>query len=169
MKTICARIKANWTTALADVSASIVGTIGIVFVIAFFVSEQQSDVDAYTSFLQYFRAGQISLPILSVSGIIFVALMRRQSAKNPILALILYVFLIVPTVATAIIIGFNPGFVPGELSSAILTWLWVFYWILHLLWFLVLVSKPVVPTIEETAIAEGVRVNKIKDEAAGRG
>ena len=168
MGRIVALVKANWARALAEVSASIAGTLGVVFVIAFIISRQRTDLDASASFAEYFRAGQISLPILSLSGIIFVALFRRQGAVSPIWAFILYVVFLGPIIATAFIIGLNPGFHPDVLSPSNVYLLWSFYCGLHGLWFLILVLEPGVPSPQEAAVEQQSRVNQIKSGAAGR-
>ena len=136
--------------------------------IAFVVSEQRVDLDTSASFAQYFRAGQISLPILSLSGIIFVALLRRTDALSPILAVVLYVIFIGPIIATAFIIGLNPGFHQDVLTPSNVSLLWAFYWVLHGLWFLILVLEPEVPSAQEVAVEQQSRVNEIKAGAAGR-
>ena len=168
MGRIVALVKANWADALADVGASIAGTLGVVFLIAFVVSEQRIDLDAGGSFAQYFRAGQISLPILSLSGIIFVALLRRKGTLSPILAVALYVVFVGPIIATAFIIGLNPGFHPDVLTPSNVSLLWAFYWVLHGLWFLILVLEPGVRSAQEVAVEQQNRVDKIKPGAAGR-
>lgn len=169
MRRIIALVKANIAKALTEVGASIAGTLGVVYLIAFFVAEQEIDLDASASFDQYFSAGQIGLPILSLSGIIFVALIRRKGAPSDVLAFILYLVFVGPIIATSIIIGLNPWFRPDEMTPTILRWLWAFYWILHGLWFLVLVSEPIVPSAQEVAVAQESRVNEIKAGAAGHG
>lgn len=148
--------------------ASIAGTLGVVFLIAFVVSQQRNDLSVSASFSQYFHAGQVSLPILSLSGIIFVALFRRYSALSPLLAMILYVVFLGPIIATAFIVGLNPGFQDNVLAPSNLLLLWLFYWIFHMLWFLILLLEPAVPSAREAAVAQDTRVNEIKAGAAGR-
>ena len=162
------QVKTNWAKALAEVGASIIGTLGVVYLIAYVVSQQRDDLDPDTSFSQYFHAGQISLPILSLSGIIFVALFRRYSALNPITTVVLYVVFLGPIIATAFIVGLNPGFQANVLPTSTLSLLWLFYWTLHGVWFLVLVLEPSVPSPQEAATAQEDRVNEIKAGATGR-
>ena len=161
------RVKKNWPMALAEVGISVVGTLGVVFLIAFIVSLQPDSLTASESFATYFQGGQISLPILSYSGIIFLALFRRQgNTPNPVVAWWLYVVYLGPIIATAIIIGLNPGFKPDVLGDGNLTFLWVLYAALHVLWFLVLVFKPTVPSAQEAGRTQADRVRNMIAGAA---
>ena len=157
----------NWGGALSEVLASIIGTLGIVFLIALIVSQQLDDITSPTAFTDYFQGGQIGLPILSLSGIIFIAI-RRHGRIHQLWSLLLYVFFLGPIIATAIIIGLNPGFKTHVLTSSNLSLLWLFYCCLHVLWFLILVLEPTVPTVQEAADAQEGRINKIKAGAVGR-
>ena len=161
------RVKKNWSVALAEVGVSVAGTLGVVYLIAFIVSLQPDSLTAGESFATYFQGGQISLPILSYSGIIFLALFRRQGkTPNPVFAWWLYVVYGGPIIATAIIIGLNPGFKPDVLGAGNLTFLWVLYAALHVLWFLVLVFEPVVPSAQEAARTQEDRVLNMMVRAA---
>lgn len=123
---------ANWKYALSEVLASIIGTLGIVLAIAFILSRQADGITIGASFAQYFTGGQIGLPILSLSGIIFIAL-RKHGPLNPIMSVLLYVFLLGPIITTAFIIGLNPGFQINILSQSNLSLLWWLFFSLHAL------------------------------------
>ena len=157
----------NWGRALSLVLASIVGTLGVVYLISVAVSLQSDELTTTVVFSKYFDGGQIGLPILSLSGIIFITLLRH-GRPHPILSFFLYVWLFCPIIATAIFVGFNPGFQAGQLTSSSLYLLWSFYFALLLLWFLILILEPTVPSAQEAAEAQEGRVNKIKSGAAGR-
>ena len=157
----------NSGRALSIVLASILGTLGVVLLIALVVSQQSDNMTTTSAFIEYFRGGQIGLPILSLSGIIFIAL-RRYGRLHSLMSLILYVFLFGPIIATAFIVGLNPGFQVDILTPSNLLLLWLFYFGLHLLWFLILILEPTVPTAQEAAEAQEGRVNKIKVGAVGR-
>ncbi|WP_421871854.1 hypothetical protein [Nitratireductor rhodophyticola] len=158
---------ANWKYALSEVLASIIGTLGIVLAIAFILSRQTDGTTIDASFVQYFTGGQIGLPILSLSGIIFMAL-RKHGPLNPIVSVSLYVFLLGPIIITAFIIGLNPGFQTNVLSQSNLSLLWWLFFSLHVLWFVILILEPALPTAQEAGKEQDDRVNKIKAGAAGR-
>lgn len=157
----------NWKKALSEVLASVFGTLGIIILIALVVSLQSDERSIVTSFFEYFRGGQLGLPILALSGIIFIAL-RRHGRLQPLWSVAIYIFYVGPIVATAIIIGLNPGFKTKLLTDSNLLLLWAFYWILHLVWFLVLALEPTVPTVQEAAEAQEDRVNRIRLGASSR-
>ena len=157
----------NWTRALSEVLASIAGTVGIVFLIALVVSQQSNSMNTLTAFTAYFQGGQIGLPILAVSGIIFIAI-GRHGRLHAFLSLILYVVFFGAFLSTAFMIGLNPGFQTAVLSPSNLSFLWLLYCSLHILWFLVLALEPAVPSAQEAADAQEGRVNKIKTGAADR-
>lgn len=154
-------LEKNGARAIADVSASLAGTLVIVGIISYIVSLQSDTLTTTSTFSTYFQGGQIGLPILSLSGIIFIAILRHDR-RHPIHSLALYFFFLVPFMATAFLIGFNPGFIPDQLSTSSLKLLWIFYVLLHFVWFLVLVFEPTIPTIQEAASDEEDRVRKIK-------
>ena len=54
----------NWKEALTEVLASLIGTLGIVFVIAFILSGQIEGGKVLSSFNRYFNEGQIGLSVL---------------------------------------------------------------------------------------------------------
>ena len=110
---------------------------------------------------------KIGLPILSLSGIIFIGLLRH-GRLHPVLSLFLYVWLFGPIIATAFIVGLNPGFQAGELTSPSLYLLWLFYFGLLFLWFAILMLDPIVPSAQKAAEAQEGRVNKIKSGASAR-
>lgn len=164
MKTL---LQNNWGSAFSEVFASIVGTLGIIVVISFILSLQADASNLQSTFSVYFSGGQLGLPILSLSGIIFIAL-RNHGPLHPITSLLLYILFLIPIIATAFMIGLNPGFQAAQLHSANLTLLWVFFIGLHVLWLLILLLEPTVPSAQEAAEAQESRVNKIKGGASGR-
>ena len=162
------RIKKNWGNALAEVGVSIAGTLGVVFLIALVFSQQTDDMTVGGSFGAYFQGGQISLPILSLSGLIFLAMFRRHGRPHPVLAWVLFVIFLLPIITTAIMIGLNPGFQAGGLGPANLVILWLVYGAFHILWFSVLIFEPIAPSMQRASKAQEDRVNEIKAGAAGR-
>ncbi len=161
-------IAKNWKDALTEVLASLFGTLGIVLVIAIILSGQNKDGDAYVAFHRYFNEGQIGLSILSISGVMFLAL-RKHGKMNSIISIMLYIFFVVPVVATAFIIGLNPGFEKAILTEVNVTRLWWLYLWLHLLWFVILAWEPIIPTPEQAGEAEETRVGGIAGRAAQHG
>ena len=71
----------------------------------------------------------------------FLAL-RRHGKLNAIMSIILYLCFVVPIVATAFLIGLNPGFEKEVLTDTNVSLLWKFYFGLHLLWFFFLALQP---------------------------
>lgn len=157
----------NWSKALGEVSASIVGSLGFVFLIACILSAQNTALTSRTAFAAYFAGGQIGLSILSVSGVAFIALLRHR-ATHQVLAVFLLVILVGPIAATSFIIGLNPGFQAGGLTDTLLGWLWLLFFGLHVLWFFILLLEPTIPTARQAGDAQESRVNKIKPGAADR-
>lgn len=157
----------NWGRALGDVSASMIGALGFIGLIALTLSGQDHNLTISEAFARYFEGGQIGLSILSVSGVAFVALLRHKPTHQ-VLAVILLILLVGPIAATSILIGMNPGFQPGGLSETLLTWLWRLFFGLHALWFFILLLEPSVPNPQEAGEAQEQRVNRIKAGAAGR-
>jgi hypothetical protein len=155
----------NWKEALTEVLASLIGTLGLVFVIAFILSGQIEEGKIASSFYRYFNEGQIGLSVLSISGVMFLAL-RKHGKLSAIMSIILYLCFIVPIVATAFLIGLNPGFEKDVLTGTNVSLLWKFYFGLHLLWFLILAFRPIIPSSEEAGAAENKRVSNIAKKAA---
>ncbi|WP_163850125.1 hypothetical protein [Pseudooceanicola aestuarii] len=158
-------LQKNWKEALTEVLASLIGTLGIVFVIAFILSRQIEEGKVTTSFSRYFNEGQIGLSVLSISGVMFLAL-RKHGKLNEIVSIVLYLCFIIPLVATAFIIGINPGFEKEVLTSTNVSLLWQFYFGLHLVWFLILALKPTIPSSEEAGAAENNRITDMPRKAA---
>lgn len=154
----------NWKDALTEVLASLLGTLGIVLVIAFILSGQNTQ-SVSESFIRYFNEGQIGLSVLSISGVMFLAL-RKHGKMTSIASILLYILFIVPVVATAFIIGLNPGFEKGVLKEVNVSRLWWFYLWLHFLWFVILVLEPIIPSGEAAGAAEDKRVRGIAEKAA---
>ena len=161
------RLAKNFKTALPEVVASLIGTLGVVFIISFILSQQADGETLANTFEQYFKGGQIGLSILAVSGIIFIALGRHRPL-NQFISLGLYAVLLVPMMATAFVIGLNPGFQENVLKDANLQFLWVVYLGFHVLWFLILLLAPEIPSAQEVGQQQEERVNRIKAGAVGR-
>jgi hypothetical protein len=156
----------NWGRALGEVAASLVGALGIVYVISLIYSAQDTSITSGQAFGSYFSGGQIGLAILSVSSVTFISLLRHKPAHQ-IVSLMLLIFLFGPVVATSIIIGMNPGFVAGGLSKVLLVWMWWMFLGLHILWFIILLLEPTLPNAQQAGQAQEDRVNRIKSGATG--
>ncbi len=76
--------------------------------------------------------------------------------------------LLMPIVATSVIIGFNPGFGKGGLTDTSLTILWIIYAFIHILWLIFIVRSPTVPNAQEAGAEQEDRVSGIKQRAANR-
>ena len=162
------RIKKNWGDALAEVGVSVAGTLGVVFLIALIFSQQTSGLTIGASFGQYFQGGQISLPILSLSGIIFLTMFRKHGRPHPVLAWALFSIFFLPVIGTAFMMGLNPGFEAGGLGPTNLLALWSVYGAFHLLWFSVLIFEPIARSQEEAGEEQEERIKRIKAGAAQR-
>jgi len=158
-------LQRNWGKALSEVSASMVGALGFIFLVALALSGQDANVELGNAFFGYFGGGQIGLSILSVSGVAFIALLRHRPTPQ-LLNVLLFVLFIGPIVATAFIIGMNPGFYPGRLSATILFWLWLLFFGLHILWFFILLLEPTIPSAQEAGETQETRVKNIKPGAS---
>lgn len=160
-------VSRNWKNAVTEVAASLIGTLGIVFLISGVLSQQQSAASLASTFEAYFSGGQIGLGILSLSGVVFIAVLRHGTMSR-LTSVVLYVVLFLPVIVAAFIVGLNPGFQQGGLGRSNLTTLWWVYFGLHFLWFLLLLLEPVVPTAQAAGKEEDGRVKQIKARAAGR-
>ena len=165
MKDLVAR---NWKTALTEVMASLVGAIFFLLGIALILYGQGRSKTIYEAFLSYFTGGQLGLSVLSLSGIIFLAL-RKHGSLGPITTIFLYIFYLGPVFLTAVIIGMNPGFKESILSPFTLAMLWLFFVGLHILWFVVLILEPFIPSPEQAGEAEENLVGGIAERAAKYG
>ncbi|MBB5221230.1 hypothetical protein HNP73_001151 [Amaricoccus macauensis] len=154
-------LKKNWGRACSEVLSSVVGSLGFIYVIAIILSIQNPPSSIGNQFSKYFAGGQITMSILPVAGVAFMALLRHK-ATHQVLALILLITLVFPIVATSFIIGLNPGFETGGLKSPLLTWLWVQFFGLHVLWFIILLLEPKIPTAQQAGEDQENRVNSIK-------
>ncbi len=160
-------LRKNWGRALGEVCASMIGALGVISLVALVLVGQHAKPNMKDVFLSYFSGGQIGLSILSISGVIFIALLRHKPTHQ-LLAVILYVLFIGPIVITSIIIGMNPGFETDGLNETVLRWLWIIFFGFHALWFFLVALEPMVPDPQEAGAAEENRVNKIKAGATGR-
>ena len=158
----------NWPRALGEVLASIIGSLGFVFLIAFVLSMQIPEMSSGTVFARYFSGGQLGLSILSVSGVTFIALLRHR-ATHQILAVVLLVVLVGPIAGTSFIVGLNPGFQPEMLSKNLLKLLWVLFIAIHFIWLVILLLEPNLPTAQEAGEAQEKRISMIKQGASRRG
>lgn len=160
-------LQKNWGRALGEVSASMLGALGGIFLVALALSGQNASPSLSDTFFRYFSGGQIGLTILSVGGVTFIALLRHKPA-HPLLAVLLYALLFGPMVITSILIGLNPGFTPDGLSAVVLEWLWWIFFGLHTLWFFILLLEPTIPNAQQAGEAQEKRVRDIKLRAQDR-
>ncbi len=160
-------LKRNWKNAVSEVALSLLGTVGVVLAVACVVAFQSMAPDVFKSFLSYFDGGQLSLSILALSGIVFLAI-RRHGKINQLISIVLYIFFFGPAFVAAVMVGLNPGFKSGTLSSTNLLVLWSGYVILHVVWLFTLLLEPIIPTAEEAGKEEDDRVKGIKGRAADR-
>ena len=158
----------NWKDAISEVLASLIGTVGVTALISFVLSLQSSAAGLAAIFGSYFSAGQLGLPILALSGVIFIAL-RRHGEVNPLVAVGLYIVLVLPTIVTAFVVGMNPGFRLDVLSSSTVSVLWALFMLLHALWLTILLLRPALPSPQEADEEEAERVDGIKRRASDRG
>jgi hypothetical protein len=158
----------NWKDALTEVLASLLGTLGIVLLIAFVLSGQSNEAETSSAFSRYFSGGQIGLSVLAVSGLMFLAL-RKHGSMSSITSIAIYILFLGPVFATAFIVGLNPGFEKSVLSEINLSRLWFFYFWLHILWFFILLLEPIILSGEEAGAAEKKRVSGIAVKAAQLG
>lgn len=155
----------------SEVLVSIAGIPGVVALTAFFRSLQNAEVAFVAAFLEYFAGGQLSLSILYVSGIVFLALLQywpKNTFWYQLFTVVFHIFLFFSIIFAAISIGTNPGFQPGDLSESVLGALWILFASLYVLWIVILIVKPKVPGVNETGEAQQERVRKIKFRAASR-
>lgn len=153
-------LRKNWRRALSDVLASMLGALGVIFLVSLALSAQNPKLTLLDIFFDYFSGGQVSLAILSVGGVAFIALLRHKPMQ-PLVAILFYLSLLGPIVLTAILIGLNPGFVRGSLSQTVLDWLWCIFFIVHVVWFIVLTLEPTIPNAQEAGEAQEKRVSAI--------
>lgn len=154
-------IQKNSDGAISTVFYSVIGSIGLVYLISMIVAYQpQGGNQPFEIFKDYFIGGQIGLTILSISGAIFAALLHRPPMPKWLSGL-LYALFFVPVILTGIIIGLNPGFAPGGLGVNNLWLLWTFFVILHVLWFILLLVEPEIKSAQEAGKEEKDRVTGI--------
>lgn len=162
------RLQKNGWKAFSEVALSIAGTIGIVLLISCILSLQSESSKIGSVFGKYFSGGQIGLSVLSLSGIILMVLLRHGPIHQAV-SVLLYLIFVFPLLATALIVGLNPGFLEGKLSTGNLWVLWIIYFCMHILWFAILFLEPTVPSAQAAGKAEQDRVNDIKGKADARG
>ena len=162
------RLQKNGWKAFSEVALSIAGTIGIVLLISVILSLQSESSSIGSVFGKYFSGGQIGLSVLSLSGIIFMVLLRHGQIHQAVSVLLYFVF-VLPLLATAVIVGLNPGFLEGKLNTGTLWFLWLIYIGMHILWLVILLLDPAVPSAQAAGKAEQDRVNDIKGKADARG
>lgn len=155
----------NWSKAFGEVLSSVVSSLGFILLIALILSAQNPPATFWAEFGNYYSGGQIGMSILPVAGVAFMALLRHK-ATHHVLAVILLVLLVFPIVATSFIIGLNPGFQAGGLKDPLLRWLWIQFFGLHVLWFVILLLEPKIPTAQQAGEDQENRVKNIKPGAA---
>lgn len=157
----------NLKDGFAEIALSAAGSIGAVWLISALLAANDNTLKTGAAFGQYFEGGQVGLTILAVSGAAFGALLRHPQ-KDKLGSVIMGLILLIPIIATSVIIGFNPGFIKGGLTDTLLTTLWTLYAFIHLLWFIFIVSSPTVPNAQEAGAEQEDRVASIKRRAANR-
>lgn len=158
------RVKKNLWKAISEVGVSIIGSIGIVFCISWLIALGPKSASGWVVFASYFDGGEIGLSILSLSGAIYLML-NRLGQTHEGLAIPIYLACFAPVIIAAFIVGTNPGFDPVKISVAQLVVLGILYFAVHLFWFLLLLSQPVLQSPEESGQAQEDRVAKMMAEA----
>lgn len=157
----------NVKDGFAEIALSVAGSLGAVWLISALLAANDNALKTGVAFGRYFEGGQVGLTILAVSGAAFGALLRHPQ-KDKLGSVIMGLILLIPIIATSVIIGFNPGFVKGGLTETLLTTLWGLYAFIHLLWFIFIVRSPSVPNAQEAGEVQENRVSSIKERASHR-
>lgn len=162
------KIKKNWWKAVSEVGVSVIGSVGIVFGISWLIALGPDSEPGMKVFTSYFDGGEIGLSVLSLSGAIYLMLNRIGQAHEG-LAIPIYLACFAPVIVAAFIVGSNPGFDPLKIGAGQLVVLGILYVTVHLFWFLLLLSQPVLQTPEESGAAQEDRVKGIAVRAAQHG
>lgn len=174
------RIRANWKKAFDEVGASMFGSIGFVWCISYVLSRDAGDKTTWDVFKSYFDGGELSLSILSLSGVLYLLLARDKQAKQaasdgttPVKTRGIGSFLVFfgPILIATVVIGLNPGFEPKNMGPEKLWLLAFLYVFVHLVWLYTLVFQPVpaaIPTPEHAATEQVTRTGGIEGRAQGR-
>lgn len=171
------RIKQNWKNAATEVGTSIVGSIGLLILISFVISLDDNTKTAWGVFASYFDGGELGLSILSLSGVIYILLMKYreghedQSRKKDKegQGFWSYILFFAPVILAAFIVGNNPGFDPSKIGSGKLMFLSVLYVLVHLVWLYLLLTKPILSSPEEIGTREDKNVDDILKKVAKHG
>jgi hypothetical protein len=162
------KLKKNGWKAVSEVGVSVIGSIGIVFGISWLIALGPHSEPAMRVFASYFDGGEIGLSVLSLSGAIYLML-NRIGQTHESLAIPIYLACFAPVIVAAFIVGSNPGFDPVKIGTGQLVVLGILYITVHLFWFLLLLSQPVLQTPEESGEAQESRVKGIAERAAQHG
>lgn len=158
------RLRKNWWKAVAEVSVSVVGSVGIVFIISWVIALGPQNATAWSVFTSYFDGGQIGLSILSLSGAIYLML-NRIGRTHESLTILIYIAFFLPVIVAAIILGSNPGFDPTKIGAGQLITLAILYVIVHVVWFVLLLSQPALPTPQQSGEKQEDRVKSMIERA----
>ena len=134
------------------------GTLAVIFGISALFRPSGSTVQ--NQFLSYFAGGELSLSILSVSSIVLVALLSSGRRFGVVSGCIVYLVFILPLLGVSALIGQNPGFSAGGRSERQLGYLWAVYFLLHVMWFIVVLSSRG-PDYQEEASRSAKRVSRL--------
>lgn len=159
------RVKKNWWKAVSEVGVSIIGSVGVVFGISWLIALGPAGTSGWSVFASYFDGGEIGLSILSLSGAIYLML-NRIGQTHEGLAIPIYLACFAPVIIAAFIVGSNPGFDPVKIGTGQLVVLSILYFAVHLFWFLLLLSQPVLQSPEKAGEAQENRVEGIAARAA---
>ena len=157
----------NIKDGFAEIMLSVAGSIGAVGLISALIAANDDNLTAGAEFGKYFEGGQVGLSILAVSGAAFGALLRHPQ-KGKLGSITMGIILLIPIIATSLIIGMNPGFIKGGLTETLLKTLWGLYGFIHILWFIFIIRSPTVPNVQEAGEDQENRVNDIKKKASDR-
>ena len=159
------KLKKNGWKAVSEVGVSVIGSIGIIYGISLLIALGPQNQSSWAVFSSYFNGGQIGLSVLSLSGAIYLIL-NRIGQTHEGLAIPIYLACFAPVIVAAFIVGSNPGFDPLKISTAQLVVLAILYIVVHLFWFLLLLSQPVLQSPEKAGEAQETRVEGIAARAA---
>lgn len=162
------RVKKNLWKAVSEVGVSIIGSVGVVLGISWLIALGPNSTSGWAVFGSYFDGGEIGLSILSLSGAIYLML-NRIGQTHEGLAIPIYLACFAPVIIAAFIVGSNPGFDPVKITTGQLVVLAILYIAVHLFWFLLLLSQPVLQSPEESSEAQESRVKGIAARAAQHG
>ena len=163
------RLKHHLWKAVSEVGVSIIGSVGIIFVVSWLISLGPQPKSGWVVFASYFDGGEIGLSIFSLSGVIYL-LISRLERKHEGLNLVAFVFLFAPVLIVAFVVGQNPGFEPTKIGTGQLITLWSLYALVHVVWFVLLLVQPLplIPTPEAASKEQQKRTGGIEQRAQNR-